>query len=111
MEKGREFLEDVLGFRNVTEFEVAAVNLLLYHSFGPSVKKQPSASSPIYQQLGDDGMLLFKQIFDNNNKDLIQQFFTHDLIIKLWNNAIFKYLTYDACFDARGPNPEIGYTF
>lgn len=111
MDKGREFLEDYLNFRDVTDFEVAAVVLLLYHSFGPSELKKPSADSIIYQQLGDDGMLLFKLIFDNNNKELINMFFSNDLIIKLWAPVIFKFLTFESCFGNNGPNDQIEYTF
>jgi hypothetical protein len=48
MEKGREFLEKYLKLSKVTQYEVAAINLLLYHSFGPSKKKPVDPSSTIY---------------------------------------------------------------
>jgi len=48
MEKGREFLEKYLKLSKVTQYEVAAINLLLYHSFGPSKKKPVDRSSTIY---------------------------------------------------------------
>ena len=48
MERGREFLEKYLLLKNVSEHEVAAINLLLYHSFGPSKKKPVDISSVIY---------------------------------------------------------------
>lgn len=67
MEKGREFLEKHLQLKNVNEFEVAAINLLLYHSFGPSKKKPVDPNSIICKNLGEQGIGLFKCIFDNNS--------------------------------------------
>ena len=75
MEKGREFLEQYLRFTNVSEWEVAAINLLLYHSFGPSKAKPVNPDSVIYQLLKDEGMRLFKQIFDNNSNQMVKEFF------------------------------------
>jgi hypothetical protein len=67
MEKGRDFLEKHLMLKNVSEFEVAAINLLLYHSFGPSKKKPVDPKSIICKNLGEQGIGLFKCIFDNNS--------------------------------------------
>jgi hypothetical protein len=67
MEKGREFLEKHLQLKNVSEFEGAAINLLLYHSFGPSKKKPVDPTSIICNMLGNEGINLFKCIFDNNS--------------------------------------------
>jgi hypothetical protein len=47
MEKGRDFLEKYLQLKNVSDYEVAAINLLLYHSFGPSKKKPVNPNSII----------------------------------------------------------------
>ena len=47
MQQGRRFLE-TLGLEDATEREVAATNLLLYHSFGPSKLKPVSPDSLIY---------------------------------------------------------------
>lgn len=83
----RSFLES-MQIPKVSDFEVAATVLLLYHSFGPStqskVNKEHKKANPekpitkpslIYEHLGDDGMRLFKLIFENNSKDLVQRFF------------------------------------
>jgi len=110
MSKGREFLEEHLGFSNITEHQVAIVNLLLYHSFGPSAKKGVNQDSIIYQLLGDEGMRLFKQIFDNNSKELVKEFFEHPFIRMIWPEVV-AHLTHQVCFDHNGPNPEIELTF
>jgi|Laugresu1bdmlbsd_1035121.scaffolds.fasta_scaffold386578_1 hypothetical protein len=39
MLKGREYLSEYLGWKNVTDYEVAAIDLLFYHSLGPSKGK------------------------------------------------------------------------
>lgn len=54
----RLFLQPYL--QVVTEHEVAAVSLLLYHSWGPSKEKPVDPNSLIYRELGDEGMLLYK---------------------------------------------------
>lgn len=110
MEVGREFLEKHLKFTGVTEYEVAAINLLLYHSFGPSKKKPVDTSSIIYKLLQDDGMSLFKSIFDNNSNDTVKKFFTHPFVKKLWP-TIFKYFTVEIVFGKTQPNEEIEMTY
>jgi hypothetical protein len=85
--------------------------LMLYHSFGPSfLKPIVDRDSLIYQRLGDEGMILYKCIFDNNNKDLVKEFFNDSFIRKLWP-MILNNLTAELCFGKTGPNPDIETTF
>lgn len=92
MEKGREFLEQYLMLIGVTDYEVAAINLLLYHSFGPSKKKPVDKTSIIYRLLKKEGMDLFKCIFDNNSRESVAKFFTHSFVKKLWP-TVLEHLT------------------
>lgn len=110
MEKGREFLEKYLLLKNVSEHEVAAINLLLYHSFGPSKKKPVDTSSVIYYYLGYEGIDLFKCIFDNNSRDTVEKFFANQFVKKLWP-TILKNLTKDVVFPKKTPNKEIEMTY
>jgi hypothetical protein len=52
LERSEEYLEAHLKLKNVTNFEIAATTLLLYHSFGPT--KNKPADPKIYKQLGGD---------------------------------------------------------
>lgn len=110
MAKGREFLEKYLQLKNVSEYEVAATNLLLYHSFGPSKKKPVDQTSIIYKQLLDDGIDLFKCIFDNNSKESVERFFKNKFVKKLWP-SILKYLSKEVVFGKNSPNKEIEMTY
>ena len=84
MIKGREYLTSYLGWTSATEFEVAAIVLLLYHSFGPSKGKPMDRNSLIFLALLDEGIVRYKCIFDNNNKQLVTDFFQDSFIKKLW---------------------------
>jgi len=75
IERAREFLEEQLRLKKVTDYEVAATILLLYHSFGPSKGKKVNVNSFIYRQLGEQGMTVYKRIFDNNSNKLVIKFF------------------------------------
>ncbi len=110
MEKGREFLEQYLKLKKVSNYEVAAINLLLYHSFGPSKKKPVDKTSIIYNLLKEDGMDLFKCIFDNNSKELVTKFFSHFFVRRLWP-TVLEYLTWDVVFGRKMPNQEIQMTY
>jgi type III secretory pathway component EscR len=69
--------------------EICAVNLLLYSQFGPTTKKaNQSKDSIIYRHIGDQGMQMYKLIFDNNNKETVRAFFNDQLIRKLWPKII-----------------------
>ena len=90
-------LDEYLGLTS-THYERCAVALLLYPAFGPTETHDPSeTNSAIYQALGDEGMDLYKKIFENNNKQLVQAFFSNQLIRKLWA-FIRNELTYTHCF-------------
>ena len=84
MAKGREYLTNYLGWTSPTGFEVAAIVLLLYHSFGPSKGKPMDITSPIFLALLEEGIIRYKCIFDNNNKHLVTDFFQDSFIKKLW---------------------------
>lgn len=106
MEKGREFLEEHLGLLNVTEEEVAKINLLLYHSFGPSKAKPLDPKSIIYNLIGDEGMLHFKSIFDNNSNKLVVKFFSNPFIVRLWP-AVVRFFNKDVVFGKKLPHKDI----
>lgn len=69
--EAEDYLTQCVKIKKPSEHEVAATVLLLYHSFGPSKEKPVDPESVIYQRLGDDGMDLYKCIFDNNNKEQV----------------------------------------
>jgi hypothetical protein len=85
MIKGREYLTTHLGWTSPTGFEVAAIVLMLYHSFGPSKGKPMDRASPIFLALLDEGITRYKRIFDNNNKQHVTDFFQDSFIKKLWH--------------------------
>jgi len=92
--------------------EVAAIVLLLYHSFGPSKSKAVDPNSPIYLALGDEGMIRYKCIFDNNNKQLVTEFFQDAFIRRLWDSVIRPNMSYKLCFEKTDrPNPDIELTY
>jgi hypothetical protein len=51
VEKSRDFLEEYLGFSHASDYEIAAMILLLYHSFGPSKAKEVDKESFVYIHL------------------------------------------------------------
>ena len=76
-----------------------ALILFLYPAFGPSKKKPVIKDLEMYKlgKMDEDGFKRYKCIFDNNNKYLIDKFFTDPVIIKLW--PIFrKKILYKYCF-------------
>jgi hypothetical protein len=107
--KVTKFLEEYLGIE-ATHEEKCAVALLLYHSLGPSKEKSVSSDSIIYQALGAHGMVVFKLIFDNNNQELVGEFFTSPLIQKLWPH-IQGALAYEHCFETGYPDFKIWRTY
>ena len=54
--------------------------------------------SLVPQILQDEGIKIFKLIFDNNSKDLQYMFFTHPFIRKIWEPIIVGNLKEDKCF-------------
>ncbi len=132
MVKARQFLENHFHLTKVTEFEVAATVVLLYHSFGPSKVKEsnpnkgkksktPSTkkyvppkhkkANPFFHAiLKDAGMELFKLIFENNNKQLVARFFNHPFIQRLWP-VVLPAMTFVNFFDRSNQTSDIRYTF
>ena len=58
-------------------------------------------------------MQLYKTIFDNNNKEIVTDFFQDNRVIRrIWDQVILPNLTFDVCFEKTdGPNPEIELTY
>ena len=103
MEKAEEFLIHDRKIKNPSKYEVAVVVILLYHTFGhknvANEIRRCSADSEVYKILGDEGMVLYKLIFDNNSNSLVRKFFQSEIIRKLWASIIKDgYLTFDICF-------------
>lgn len=112
MVKGHEYLSVHLGFDHVTEYEIAAIVLLLYHAFGPSKSKPMDENSPIFIALQNEGVKRYKCIFDNNNKQMVTDFFQDDFITKLWEPVIRPNMTFKHCFEkTECPNPDIELTY
>ncbi|TNV80378.1 hypothetical protein FGO68_gene1187 [Halteria grandinella] len=109
-ERVKTFLEDHLKFKNVSSKDISIAVLLLYHSFGPSKDKPVNKKLQIYIDLGDDGMKLFKSIFDNNCKQLVKEFFSHPFILKIWKACIKQNLSFKICFD-KEPKEELKVTY
>ncbi len=60
----------------------------------------------LYQTLQMDGIETFKEIFRNNNKELIGKFFQHKFIKVIWP-IIYKELKYEHCFKCfKGSQPN-----
>jgi hypothetical protein len=66
--------------------------------------------TPLLNVLGDNGVKVFKNIFDNNNQALRDQFFKHPFIRTLWPLLRDKY-RYEHCFCKAGPNPDLVSTY
>jgi len=60
--------------------------------------------------LGVEGISLFKDIFQNNNKKSIEAFYGHPFIRRLWPTIALN-LTYQHCFESGAPNPQIMTTY
>jgi hypothetical protein len=95
LEQARRFLFEVLKvYRNgeePSEKEICAMALILYPSKGETKTKKPDrATSKIYRVLDDEGMRMYKTIFDNNNKKDIRAFLADPFIRKLWPHMMQK---------------------
>ncbi len=55
-------------------------------------------------------MTMYKEVFDNNNKELVRAFFRDDNIKKLWP-AVVKHMNEKVCFEKKPSNPDIELTF
>ena len=107
MDKALEFAKKSLGLSKPSKKDQAIIALLLYPTLGPTgltgKEKKPKPCDPlIYKQLGDEGVAIFKKIFDNNSKKAVEDFYTHSFIRKIWSK-ILPYIDYEACFGTGTP--------
>jgi hypothetical protein len=59
--------------------------LILYPAKGETKTKKPiKETSKIYRTLDDEGMRMYKTIFDNNNKRDVSKFLSDPFIRTLW---------------------------
>ena len=78
-----EMLVSVFGIINPTEREICASMVLAYNQLGGS--KTKDAHPEILEELGDEGLFIFKGIFGNNNKQKHREIFFGDAFIrKIW---------------------------
>jgi hypothetical protein len=111
----RLFMTKYFGFVDPSEYETWAVVLLLNPAKGilESKKKdkllQP-ACAELYRCLKRDGLVIFREIFQNNNRRLIAEFFQNKIIRQLWA-YIRKNLTFDQCFKRSDPSENIMMTY
>ena len=57
---------------------------------------------PLLEALKPEGVTLFRDIFKNNNKDLVKDFFSDEFVKKIWP-TIKKNLTFNHCVDKAEP--------
>ena len=60
------------------ETAIWVIALLVYPNKGGSKNKAPCGA--LYQQLGDDGILIYRNIFSGNNHDTVESFFSSQVI-------------------------------
>ena len=86
--------------------EVAITAILLYPALGPNIPEDekgfPKANPKLHRVFSllkpNDGMVVFKYIFKNNNKELLTRFFNHPYILKIWDPIIKPNLSSKVCF-------------
>ena len=71
--------------------------VLVYPAKGIVNKDGTAKCERAYSALLDEGISIFKSIFENNNKFLIEKFFTNSLIRRLWP-LVVQNLNYNYCF-------------
>jgi hypothetical protein len=98
-------MEEELNMYGLTDNEIWAAVLLLYPSFGPS-EQNDGKDTAIYRALGDEGLTIYKTIFDNNNKKNIKKFFKDTFIRKLWPK-IMTIANNRKMFFSKDPKQEI----
>jgi hypothetical protein len=111
----KRFIEAKLGFKEPTDFETWALVLLLNPAKGIKESKRKDrelepACPELYHTLGPEGLKIFREIFNNNNKTLIQAFFNHSIVRQLWS-YIHSNLTEEHCFKRASLNQGIRLTF
>ena len=99
-----------MGLANATDYEISAVVVMLYPAYGPSKTKKTPIKTIFSDSLGDEGMEIFKKVFDNNNKQMIKKFFENWFVRTLWN-LLLKHFSYKNCFEKKGPVKEILQTY
>ena len=115
MDKASEFAKKFLGISKPSKKEQATIALLLYPTLGPTGEtgkaKKPQPCDPIiYRLLGEEGVAIFKRIFDNNSKKAVEDFYTHPLMRKIWIK-ILPHIDYKSCFGNGSPKQEIQKTY
>lgn len=63
----------------------------------------------MHAALGEEGIRIFRKVFENNNKELIDEFFNDSFIRKVWP-TIMKNSRYEYYFK-KDPKPELEETF
>ena len=92
------FIQKEFGLKNPSDYETWVLVLLLNPVKGIlQCKKQTLYQMPaceeLYNTLKDEGLEIFRDIFSNNNRILINKFFTNSIIRKLWP-FVQKHLSY-----------------
>ena len=84
-----------LHFKKPSDKDVWAVLLLVNQAAGPS--EQFEAEPKIKENLGDEGILIYKTIFDRNKEETRDKFLLDKLISKsLW--PVFQQVPIELCF-------------
>jgi hypothetical protein len=109
------FISQKFGFSNPSDYETWALVLLLNPAKGITESKKKDkfkqpACEELYAALSDDGLEIFRDIFSNNNRNLIYKFFTNDIIRKLWP-YVGSHLTFENCFKRSAPRDSIKMTY
>ena len=109
------FIQKEFDFNNPTDYETWALLLLLNPVKGILESKKKTlfnmpACAELYNTLKDEGLQIFRDIFINNNRQLIQKFFTNSIIRKLWP-YIQRHLTFQNCFKRSHPCEEVKITY
>ncbi len=92
-ERTKEYIQKFLNFKDPTDKEVWSIVLLMNPAKGIKVSKKKDllnrpACLQLYRALGDKGIEVFRDIFSNNNKRLINEFFSQPIILKLWRQFV-----------------------
>ncbi len=100
---------------NPSDYETWVLVLLLNPAKGILVCKKKSkyqmpACEDLYNTIKDEGLEIFRDIFSNNNRQLINKFFTNKIIRKLWP-YLERHLTFENCFKRSQPRDSIKTTY
>eukprot|EP00347_Sterkiella_histriomuscorum_P015067 403358435 len=114
-ERTKEFMESTLGFKEpIVDKDVWIVVLLLNPAKGLNGETKTKLSGHpcwrLIEDLGEQGLRVYRDIFSNNNRKLVAEFFSDPIIRKLWE-FVKKKLTYKMCFKKDAPNFNIILTY